>query len=56
MHEDLSRSELYRARALECRKLAEIGAPGAGAQYQRLAAAYEQLAKELEELRSALPR
>jgi hypothetical protein len=50
MHEDLSKSKLFRARALECRKLAEIAAPIARLQYEKLAAAYEQLARELEQL------
>jgi hypothetical protein len=48
MHEDVSKSEMYRFRALECRKLAEMAAPGTGLQYERLAIAYEQLAEELE--------
>ena len=56
MHEDLSKSELYRTRALECRKLAEIAAPIAQVQYERLAAAYEQLARELEQLAGVAPR
>jgi hypothetical protein len=55
MHEDLSKSELYRTRALECRKLAEFAAPNAGVEYERLAAAYEQLARELEHLAAAPP-
>ena len=53
MHDDLSKSELYRTRALECRKLAELAAPAAATQYEKLAAAYEQLARELEVLAAA---
>ena len=41
--DDVSKSGVYRARALECRKLAEMATPGTGAQYERLAIAYEQL-------------
>ena len=48
--DDVSKSGVYRARALECRKLAEMATPGTGAQYERLAIAYEQLAHELERL------
>jgi hypothetical protein len=50
--DDVSKSGVYRARALECRKLAEMATPRTGAQYERLAIAYEQLAEELEQLRS----
>jgi hypothetical protein len=55
MHEDLSKFEVYRTRALECRKLAAIAAPGAATQYEKLAVAYEQLARELEQLGAAAP-
>jgi hypothetical protein len=48
--DDVSKSGVYRARALECRMLAEMATPGTGAQYESLAIAYEQLAEELERL------
>jgi hypothetical protein len=50
MNDEVSKAGMYRTRALECRKLAGINGPGAGAQYLRLAIAYEQLAAELERL------
>jgi hypothetical protein len=49
MNDEVSKAGMYRTRALECRKLAGINGP-AGAQYLRLAIAYEQLAAELERL------
>jgi hypothetical protein len=48
--DDVSKSGVYRARALECRKLAEMATPGTGGQYERLAIAYEELAEQLERL------
>jgi hypothetical protein len=48
--DEVSKAGVYRARALECRKLAEMATPDTGAQYERLAIAYEQLADELERL------
>jgi hypothetical protein len=51
MHDEISKSSIYRIRALECRKLAKMATPGTGAQYERLAIAYEQLAEELERAR-----
>jgi hypothetical protein len=55
MHEELSKLDVYRTRALECRKLAEIAGPGTRARYWKLAEAYDLLAKELERLATATP-
>jgi hypothetical protein len=48
MHDDASKLAVYRTRASECRKLAEMALPQTRAYYERLASAYEELADELE--------
>jgi hypothetical protein len=50
MHAGVSKSAVYRTRAMECRKLARMAAPRTRADHERPAVAYEELSDELERL------